>query len=138
MKPKVHTLTIESEYKLIGIVSHLSTHKISWLFNQELGAKFQQADSLILKGSDKIEHKFSVYKFEDEGNILYTLYSNKQEQLNLIKSIKKVDYILKCEGFSTDSSFLSYIERLKKLKNVIAVFEIDAEQLKNKEKENFS
>ncbi|NJO89724.1 MAG: IPExxxVDY family protein, partial [Chloroflexia bacterium] len=89
MKPKVHTLTSENEYKLIGIASHLSPHKISWMFNQELDAKFQQADSVvIIETTDKEEHRFPVYKFEDEGDILYTLYANKLEYSSIIKSIK--------------------------------------------------
>ena len=108
------------------------------MLNQELGAKFQQADSLIVKGGDKKEHKFAIYKFEDIGDVLYTLYSNKQDQLNLLKSIKKIDYILKCEGLTSDSMFLAYLDKVKKLKNILAAFEIDLEQLKSKEKEIFA
>lgn len=108
------------------------------MFNQELGAKFQQTDSLIVKNADKKEHKFAIYKFEDTGDVLYTLYSNKQDRLNLLKSIKKVDYILKCEGLTSELLFFAYLDKVKKLKNILAAFEIDVEQLKSKEKEIFA
>jgi hypothetical protein len=136
LKPKVHTLTLENEYKLIGIASHLSPHKISWMFNQELGAKFQQADSLVIV--EKEEYRFPVYKFEDDGDILYTLYANKLERSSIIKSIKKIDYILKCEGFISARGFEQYLDKLKKVKNILTAFEIELEQLKSKEKEVFN
>ncbi len=138
MKPKVHTLTLENEYKLIGIASHVSPHKISWMFNQELGAKFQQADSLvIIEKINKEEHRFPVYKFEDEGDTVYTLYANKLEHSSIIKSIKKIDYVLKCEGFSSSKEFEQYLDKLKKVKNILTAFEIELEHLKTKEKEIF-
>jgi len=139
LKPKVHKLSIESEYKLIGIASHLSTHKISWLFNQEMDAKFQQSDSLMVseKGANEAI-KFSIYKYEDVGDVLYTLFTNKAEQSNLIKSIKKIDYVLKCEGFMSDNLFQKYLKKIKKLKNILTAFEIDVTLLKNKEKEFFN
>ncbi len=108
------------------------------MFNKELGAKFQQADSLIVTDKDEKEHRFSIYKFEDVGNVLFTLYTNKQDQLNLLKSIKKIDYILKCEGFASELLFSAYLDKVKKLKNILAAFEIEDEQIKSKEKEIFA
>lgn len=139
LKAKVHILGTENNYRLIAIVSHLSPHKISWMFNQELGAKFQQTDSVeVLKKNEGGEYRFPVYKFEDERDVLYTLYANKAENSSIIKSIKKVDYVLKCEGVSSKSEFNLFIESIKKLANVLAVFEIDQEQLKTKEHNFFT
>ena len=106
------------------------------MFNQELGAKFQQADSLVIV--EKEEYRFPVYKFEDDGDILYTLYANKLERSSIIKSIKKIDYILKCEGFISARGFEQYLDKLKKVKNILTAFEIELEQLKSKEKEVFN
>ena len=138
MKQKVHTLSLERDYRLIGIASHLSAHKISWLFNQELGARFQQADSLlIVEKANQETLKFPTYKFEDDGDVVYNLYSNKAERSTLLKSVKKIDYILKCERLVPGEAFSKYLDKIRKLKNILTAFEIDLSLLKTKEKEYF-
>lgn len=139
MKTKVHTLSTEKDFKLIGIASHLSAHKISWLFNEGLNSKFQQSENLILTDKNTSAlHKFPTYKYEDEGDSLYTLYSNRTEQSILLKSIKNLDYILKYEGFITEITLNEYVEKIKKLKHILTAFEIKIEQLKTKEREIFT
>lgn len=134
MKPKVHTLFSESNYKLIGIASHLSAHKMSWSLNEELGAKFQLAESLIVEERNKIEpQNFPVYKYEESPEVLFTLYSNKIERSLLLKSLKEVDYIIKYEGELSEFSFSNFLNKVKKIKNILTAFEIDKEHLKSKE-----
>ena len=139
MKQKVHTLSNDKNFKLIGIASHLSPYKLSWSLNKELDARFQQSENLIL--SDKSSTKpliFSTYKFEDGNDSLYTLYSNRSEDAVLLKSIRNIDYVLKYEGIISDQLFKLYIEKLKKIRNILTAFEIDNEQIKPKEWEYFS
>lgn len=138
MKTKIHTLQPERDFKLIGIASHLSPHKISWLLNEGLGAKFQQSESLLVKEKNSSESiKFPTYKFEDEGDSLFTFYANKVERTLLQKSIKGIDYIIKYEGVQAERMIDLYIEKIKSLKNILTAFEIDLEQLKNKELDLF-
>lgn len=138
MKTKVHTLLSEKDYRLIGIASHLSAHKISWLFNEEINSRFQLSENLIVEDKKTNEaYKFSTYKFEDEGDDLYTLYANRTEQSILLKSIKNIDYIIKYEGFMSENTFNQYLQKIKQLKNILTAFEIDKTQLKQKERELF-
>jgi len=138
LKTKVHTLLSEKDYKLIGIASHLSAHKISWLFNEELNFKFQQSENLIIEDKKANQsHKFSTYEFEDEGDDLYTLYANRTEQAILLKSIKNIDYVIKYEGLMSENAFDQYLQKIKQLKNILTAFEIDLTQLKPKERELF-
>jgi len=46
LKAKVHTLSSDKISQIIGIASHLSDYKLSWLFNEQLNFKFQQSDDI--------------------------------------------------------------------------------------------
>ena len=138
LKAKVHTLSSDKEFKLIGIASHLSDYKLSWLLNEELNFKFRQSDEINFEAQKSIEaNKFSVYKSEDEDDTLYTLYSNRSDKAILLKALKNIDFILKIEGELSNPQLLELIEKIKKLKNILTVFEIDQNTLKAKERELF-
>lgn len=112
---------------------------MSWSLNEELGAKFQLAESLIVGGKNQTEPKnYPVYKYEESPEVLYTLYSNKLERSLLLKSLKEVDYIIKYEGELSEISFNNFLNKVKKIKNILTAFEINKEQLKSKEQSLFS
>jgi hypothetical protein len=134
LKAKIHTLLEDQEFKLIAIASHLNDYKISWLLNEELKCKFQQSNDLeIHDQKNKTNSKFGVFIFEESGDSIYTLYSNRSGNEILLKSIKNIDYILKYEGQQSELELKEFIEKLKKVKNVLTVFEIDKSSLKPKE-----
>jgi hypothetical protein len=134
LKAKVHTLASDKEFRLIGIASHLSDYKLSWLLNEELDFKFHQSDDILIESAKPIEsYKFSTYKYEEEGDILYTLFSNRSNMAILIKAHKNVDFILKIDGKVSNPELIELIEKIKKLKNILTAFEIDKNSLKSKE-----
>jgi len=138
LKTKVHTLSSEKEYRLIGIASHLSDYKLSWLLNEELNFKFSQSDDIHFEVPKSLDaNKFSVYKSGDDDDTIYTLYSNRSDKAILLKALKNIDFILKIEGELSNAQLLELIEKIKKLKNILTVFEIDQNSLKAKEKELF-
>ncbi len=139
LKAKVHTLSGEKDYKLIGIASHLSDYKLSWLLNEELDFKFRQSEEIIFEAYKSLEtSKFSVYKSEDENDTIYTLFSNRSDMAILVKALKNIDYILKIEGELSNPQLLELVEKIKKLKHILTAFEIDQNSLKSKEKELIS
>jgi hypothetical protein len=135
LKAKIHTLISDNKFKLIGIASHLSDYKLSWLFNEELNFKFAHSDDLIVTSSHSNVHKFSIYKYEIEGGSYFSLIANRSEMSVLIKAHKNLDYILKIEGEISDAILLELIEKIKKLKNILTAFEIFPRTLKSKELE---
>ena len=138
MKAKVHTLSSDKISQIIGIASHLSDYKLSWLFNEQLNFKFQQSDDINIDNPKSANpDKYSTYKFEDESDLLYTLISNRAEMSILIKSLKNIDYFLKIEGKISSAQLSILIEKIKKLQNIMTAFEIDQTTIKPKELDLF-
>jgi hypothetical protein len=138
MKAKIHTISEEDDFKLIAIATHLNDYKISWLLNEEMNCKFQQSNDLLI--TDQINNrtnKFGVYIYENGTDSIFTLYSNHTENEILLKSIKNIDYILKYQGQLSNNQFKQFIDKMKKLKNILTVIEIDKSKLKPKEIELF-
>ncbi|MFN8255333.1 MAG: IPExxxVDY family protein [Bacteroidales bacterium] len=134
MRTKVHTISGEADFRLIGIASHLSDYKISWLFNEELHFRLSKSDDLVISLASKSGiQKFSTFKYEIESGALFTLISNRSEHAILVKDHKNLDYILKVEGTISASEISVLISKIKKLKNILTVFEIETNTLKSKE-----
>jgi len=134
LKAKVHTLSNDRIFKLIGIASHLSDYKLSWLFNEQLNFKFQQSEDILIEvPKSQSSFKFSTYKYEDETDLLYTLITNRSEMSVLIKSLKNIDYFLKIEGEISKTQLSVLIGRIKKIQNILTIFEIDQSTIKPKE-----
>jgi hypothetical protein len=137
VKTKVHRLSEEEEFKLIAIASPLNEYKISWLLNEEMGCKFQQSNDLtITDNKNNQTNKFGVFVYENESDSVFTLYLNRTGNDLLIKSIKSIDYIIKFQG--QESDIKEFVSRLKKQKNILAVFEINQTTLKPKEMDLFA
>jgi hypothetical protein len=136
LKAKVLTLSGDKEFKIIGIASHLSDYKLSWLLNEELNFSFRQTEDINIEAAkDPESHKFSTYKYEVGSSELYSLISNRSGMMILVKSLKNIDYILKIEGKVSTSLLNDLIEKIKKIKNILTAFEIDQQSLKPKELE---
>ena len=134
MKTKVHTISGEAEFRLIGIASHLSDYKISWLLNEKLNFRLSKSDDLVLSlPTSKNIQRFSTFKYEIESGLLFTLFSNRSDLAILVKDHKNVDYLLKIEGNISDSEISDLANKIKKLKNIITVFEVEIKTLKTKE-----
>lgn len=134
MKEKVFKLSVDTSFKLIGIVSYMSTHQVNWMLNKVLDMCFHESGSVTVsnkKTAKKIN--FPIYVCESSANDLYVLYANKSEFSTLIKSNKKVDYILKYSGSINPEKFTSYLKQIRQTKNILTAFEIDISQLRKGE-----
>ncbi len=138
MKKKIHKLSTESNNKLIGIVSHLSIHQISWLLKQNFNMPFYATESLKIINKNKEAVDFSTYICEYSKDLLYILFGNKSNNEILIKSNKSIDYILKCSGNFSQDTFLNLLKQIRNLNNIITAFEIDISELRKSEQQLFS
>jgi hypothetical protein len=138
VKTKIHSLSDDQNYCLIAIASHLNNYKISWLLNEEMNFKFQQSEDLIVQDQKNGNtSKFGVFTYEEDTESIYTIYANRSGNEVLLKSNKNIDYILKYQGNLSTFQIKPLIEKLKTLKNILTVFEIDKSGLKIKESELF-
>lgn len=134
MVKNVLKTSLETNFHLLGIVSHTIDFKLAWQINEEL--------KIILKrGSDhRIQFKndqfLSTSKFEYSTEFRkYTLLKNKLDDadgfLYLLPEIKNVDYLFLIDDDTENLEILNVKSTLSKIKNVILVQHIDVAQLKS-------
>jgi hypothetical protein len=139
VKTKIHILSEEGDFKLFAIGTQLNDLKISWLFNEEMNCKFQQTSDLIVsdRNKDRI-NSFGVFMYEDGPDSTFTLYSNRSDNGILLQSIRSINYILKYQGQLSDKQLKQFTDKIRRLKNVLSVLEINKKSLKLKERKLFS
>jgi len=132
LKKKVIKLQINTEFKLIGIVSRLSAYKLSWLFNKEINTEFKQTHDLVLKspGKDKV---FVVFESDTNKDVTYRLIENKNDSGTLIRQLSNVDFLLKIDGGFSDKNIEHLIKKMRSIDDIIASLSIDILTLKQKE-----
>ena len=128
MKKKIIKLSLNRQFQLIGIVTNLSSYKLSWLINSNIEFNLAQLDDIVIENNNKTQN-FSSYVFEDISEVTYNLISNKSDNNILIKKLKNIDFFIKIEPNLTDKQKNNLIEKLKKIDNIISVLEIDTQNL---------
>ena len=128
MKKKIIKLSVERHFQLIGIVTNLSSYKLSWLINSNIGFKLTQLDDIIVENKNETQN-FSSYVFEDVSEVTYNLISNKSDNGILIKKLKNIDFFIQIEPNLSDNQKNNLIEQLKEIDNIISILEIDTQNL---------
>ena len=120
------------DYKMIAIVSHLRDYTLGYYINTNLELDLAKYDNIIVATGMKKSSSFSWYFFKDEGSeTIYYLIGNKCENGNLLKSQKTVDYLLIIKTPINDDDVKTAISKLRKVKNIMAVFELNVLEQKN-------
>ncbi|MEN8118756.1 MAG: IPExxxVDY family protein [Bacteroidota bacterium] len=134
MKKKVIKLSVENEFKLIGIATSFSTHKLSWLLNTRLNTDFKQTKDLILRSKDsEKDTNYSVYEYDTKSGITYSLIENNSNSGILIKQLNNIDYLLKIEGGFSDKNMEQLTKKIRETDHIIACLIIDIQNIKQKE-----
>ncbi len=128
MSKKIIKLVVNREFQLIGIVSNLSSYKISWLINSNINLDLKQTDDIIIKKNNQ-HYFFSNYTYDNEIGTIFNLISNKVENNILIKKLKNIDYFLQIEPNLSENKKNTLIENIKNIKNIISVLEISIKSL---------
>jgi len=130
LSKKIIKLSVNREFQLIGIVSDLSSHKLSWLINSNIGLKLSQLDDIIIKNINNVEQQnFSCYGFDSINGITYNLISNKTNNGILIKKLKNIDFLFQIEPKVPKIKKNKLVEQLKKIDSIISILEIDIKKL---------
>jgi len=133
LKKKIIKLSIETKFKLIGIATRISAHKLSWLLNTELNTDFKQASDLILNNTNH-----AIYEHDTNTGVFFHLIENKNDSVTLIKQLKNIDYLLKIEGDFSKNQITQLTKKIRNIESITACLTIDIQKLKQKEVELIS
>lgn len=129
------TLSFDEEYPyyLIGINASAKDYRICWSINKALNIALKREDSIDVhsKNKDIIAHSFFVYTNE-ELNLKYRLIENKHGISRFLSEVQQADYLLIIdESESVDTEEI--LQKIKEIRQVLLVFKIDIDDLKNKQ-----
>jgi hypothetical protein len=125
--------TIDNNFLLIGISSSENDFKLCWLINQEFEIEFKRDDDLQFYNEKlNIEQNFALYSFSNDEYQAY-LISNKSNSGILISEYKSIDFFIKIK--TSDNSIFDFFQsKLLQIKQIQAIFKIDVNVLKLKQK----
>jgi hypothetical protein len=133
-KKNVHKLSLETGQSLVllGISSHENDYRLSWSINEQMGFHFVKTSNHIAFNIRlKVNQEFSMYAFSQEG-ITYRLVSNRCDNGFLLEELKNIDFLLLIEENDIPFPVNDFITSIKSIPFIAAIFKIDLNTLKNK------
>jgi len=136
MKTKKLKYTPEFNFNLLGISSAVDDYKLSWHLSEIFGVEFKRSPDLEIIDSRFSDFQiFSIYETEDEnlGNRI-KIVSNKGAAGFLIDELKNIDYFIIIYDCENKDFLDKLIVKLKSISGISAVFRLNPENLKSREK----
>ncbi len=124
-------IEVDYDFKLIAISSNHKTHTVSWVINKALELSLSLSDTHVLK-SNKAEVSFKKYN-SSKGGFYFTLLRNKNQNHRLLPELSTVDYLLKFYDDESPFSDEEIVTKLRKSKEIQAVYSLDVNRLKSKQ-----
>jgi hypothetical protein len=121
------------DYTTIGIACHMKDYRFAFFVNEQLGFRFKRLTDLM-SGDEKESRNYSFYIYinpEDRRN--YYLVSNYHEEGRLIPSEIGADFFLIVNDLLTMSQKKEIINKIQKIPQALAAYEIPAGKVKNLE-----
>ncbi|MBN2776597.1 MAG: IPExxxVDY family protein [Bacteroidales bacterium] len=136
MKTKKLKYKPQFNFKLIGISSAEEDYKISWRLSKILKSEFVKSESLQIIDPRFTEYLvFSVFEIEDKYKFPdIKLVANKGMEGFLIEELKNIDYFIIVNSDEETHIDEIIMTNLKKEDGITAVFSLEPEKLKSKEK----
>lgn len=134
VKKKQTLQTFEgTDITMIGISCHLKSYRLSFAMNNALKFHFRRVDDFELiaqKGKEALKFPFFVYDHSDWKNH-FCLVANHHPQGKLIAGLGQVDYFLIVKNPMASSSMDEFMADIRKIKEVLAAYEIDSAKTKD-------
>lgn len=150
--PKKHILDdiiIEDSIYLIGINSSLENHQLVYKLNKELNLNFVRSKKDIDLPREKAYYSHFVSKNKSK-EIIYDFFSNKFKKISspnkinkldlfnsplskevyLLPEYKEADYFIKSTDLKCHQDLINYI---RKIPQMSIIYNIDSDEIKNKE-----
>lgn len=145
-------------YHLLAIHSVLTDYRLAFFLNKHLNIELKRAfEDLDISRQDGF---YSFFQYEDEDNLLnwnlisnssYTnvkneikeslLFKNTQVEIKkfkLMNELSQVDFFLKIEYHTDHININQIIKSINEIPNIISVYSLNLNNIKNKENLNFS
>ena len=120
------TLDCEAEFgfSIFAINSHVKGYKLCWNINKALHLCFEKTNDHNIEK----DFWFSRYKYICIEGIEYNLLANRSKKGYLIPKYKAINFFLIIENNQDHEDF---ILKLRKVKDVLLVFELEARLIKH-------
>ena len=126
---KHYTLDCPHEYNFIvlAINSHSKAYKLCWNINKALNLNLEINEQHKIDGDLFFNRYTSVIGEE----LICDLLLNRSKQGYMIPEHKSVNYFLIIKSNNWDSIEYNFLNKLRKINDILLVFEIDLKKMKN-------
>ncbi len=140
----------EHDYTLIGVHTSLEDYRLAFFLNKVLNLKFKRYREDLDFESKGCSFSFFVYEdevnykswslisnkqyfFEKEKFDFANLFQNEPKVSYLIPEKRKVDFFIKISGNIDSESLQLIMQKIKGIKNIIALYTVEPNKLKSKD-----
>lgn len=110
----------------------MKDYRLSFFINQICNLKLKKIDDFIQKEVQNELCAYSLFFYNCvETNNSFSLISNHHPEKKLIPALKQFDYFLLIQNQFPTSKQKEFISKLKKIPNILTVYEIDYNKFKN-------
>ena len=136
MKTKKLKYKPNYNFRLVGISCSEEDYKLSWEISQLMKTGFVKSDDLQIIDPRFSEYlTFSVFENSDKSNLPeIKLVSNKGKEGFLIEELKNIDFFVMVYDEEDTKFYDEFVLKLKESEIITAVFSLQPEKLKSKEK----
>ena len=138
MRKQKLVVDFDYNFKLFGIISPATEHKLAWELNKKLVVKLIKNTDIEIKFLNNKNLIISNFLFEKEESIL-RLLKNKSvgiptaNHLFLVPELKQFDYLLIIGGFEQTFKPENVVARLAEISIIQNVINLEVLKLKSKE-----
>lgn len=138
MKKRKLVIDFEYNFKLFGIISPASEHKLAWELNQKLRIQLVKCADIKINFLNNKNLIISNFHFEREESILRLLKNKAVDipvgnHIYLMPELKQFDYLVIIDGFEQTFKPKNVISSVSDIEAVQYVVNLDVEKLKSKE-----
>jgi len=117
----------EIDFLVLAINSHAKAYKLCWNINKSLKLNFEKKEDHNIKK----ELWFARYTYVCDDEAEYTLLANHSKNGYLIPSQKSVNFFLLIKNDYWQQEKLEFIKKLRGVKDILLVFEVDTNLIKH-------
>ena len=117
----------ELDFAVLAISSHIKAYKLCWNINKSLQLNFEKNKD----HSTQEDLRFARYTYVCDDDVEYTLLANCSKKGYLIPDQKSVNFFLLIKNEYWQQEKTEFISRLRGVKDILLVFEIDTNLTKH-------
>jgi hypothetical protein len=122
-----------NDYVLLGLVTTEPDYKLSLSINKKFGISLKNISSIKINRDNESEQTFSRFSNNDDrAEFIFYLIANRSDKGFLLNKLKNVDYLLQIQNSEKEVDLNLITTNLREIDTVTAVFNIDADTIKDK------